>query len=243
MPVFRGFLVAVGFLTRFGPAGVWRGEDVAAAVAWFPVVGLVLGAVLAGPVALGLFAGEPWIAAWLVVLGDLAATRGLHADGVADVADAWGSMARGERFFEILKDSRVGAFGVMGLFVVLAGKLILFSALFARGQAGGVAFCFVAGRACAVWLMGLGGHLARPGLGALFAPGAGARTRAVVLAVTVILGAFLAPLRGVAAGCLLGAGVVAMLYGLARDRGGLNGDFLGAAVVGGEIAACLGMFV
>ncbi len=130
MPILRGFVAAMGFLTRFGPSGGGRVGDFAASVPWFPVVGLVLGAVLTAPVALGLFAGVQWIAAWFVVVADLAATRGLHADGLADVADAWGSMARGERFFEILKDSRVGAFGVMGLFAAFSGKLVLFAALF-----------------------------------------------------------------------------------------------------------------
>jgi adenosylcobinamide-GDP ribazoletransferase len=108
VPILRGFVAAMGFLTRFGPSGGGRVGDFAASVPWFPVVGLVLGAVLTAPVALGLFAGVQWIAAWFVVVADLAATRGLHADGLADVADAWGSMARGERFFEILKDSRAG---------------------------------------------------------------------------------------------------------------------------------------
>lgn len=243
MPILRGFVAAMGFLTRFGPSGGGRVGDFAASVPWFPVVGLVLGAVLTAPVALGLFAGEQWIAAWFVVVADLAATRGLHADGLADVADAWGSMARGERFFEILKDSRVGAFGVMGLFAAFSGKLVLFAALFDRGWIGAVVFGHAAGRACAVWLMGLGRDLVRPGLGALFVPGAGFGNRLLVLGLTILAGLLLAPGRGVVAGCLLAAAATVALFRLARSRGGLNGDFLGAAVILGEIAACLGMFV
>ncbi len=242
MPACRGFFAALGFLTRLGPSRKVREGDFAASVVWFPVVGLVLGLVLTAPAALGLFADQPWVAAWLVVAADLAATRGLHADGLADVADAWGSMARGERFFEILKDSRVGAFGAMGLFAALSGKLVLFAALFSQDRAGAVVFGFVAGRACAVWLMGLGRRLFRPGLGALFAAGATPGAMAWVLAVTVAVGLFLVPVRGVVAGCLLAAAMVAGLHGLARSRGGVSGDFLGAAVVLGEIAACLGMF-
>jgi adenosylcobinamide-GDP ribazoletransferase len=230
----RGLGTAFGFLTRFGPAG---GGDFAASVRWFPVVGLALGAMAIAPSALG---AGPWVAAWLAVVIDLWATRGLHADGLADVADAWGSMAQGERFYEIMKDSRVGAFGVMGLFAALSGKLVLFAALFAAGEAGAAAYAFVLGRGGAVWLMGLTRGLARPGLGRLFLDGATPAVMAWVLGVVVLTGTFFVPVRGLAVGLVLGAGVVAMLAGLAKSRGAVNGDFLGACVVLCELAACLG---
>lgn len=230
----RGLGTAFGFLTRFGPSG---GGDFAASVRWFPVVGLVLGGLAVLPALLG--AGA-WVAAWLAVVIELWATRGLHADGLADVSDAWGSMAGGERFFEIMKDSRVGAFGVMGLFVALSGKLVLYATLFTSGEVGGVAFAFVLGRGAAVWLMGLTRGLARPGLGKLFLNGATPAVMAWVLGSVVVAGALMVPGRGLAVGLALGAAVVAMLAGLARSRGAVNGDFLGACVVLGELAACLG---
>jgi len=230
----RGLGTAFGFLTRFGPAG---GADFAASVRWFPVVGLVLGGMAVAPAALG---AGPWLAAWLAVVIDLWATRGLHADGLADVADAWGSMARGERFFEIMKDSRVGAFGAMGLFVALSGKLVLYAGLFMAGDASAVAFSFIVGRTSAVWLMGLTRRLARPGLGQLFLDGATPAVMAGTLAATVLAGMLLAGGRGMVSGLVLCAVVVAMLAGLAKSRGAVNGDFLGACVVLGELAACLG---
>jgi len=236
----RGFLAALGFLTRFGPSAGAREADFTASVAWFPVVGLVLGLAAVVPAQV-VFGGSPWVCAWLVVVLDLWATRGLHADGLADVADAWGSMARGERFFEIMKDSRVGAFGVMGLWVVLAGKLVLFAALFEAGQGLAVVFSFVAGRACVVWLMGMTRNLGRPGLGRLFLAGARPGVMVWTLGVAVAAGVFLVPVRGVALSLVCGAVVAAMLTGLARDRGAVNGDFLGACIVLGELAACLGM--
>jgi len=238
--MWRGFLAALGFLTRFGPAAGAHEADFTASVVWFPVVGLVLGGVAAAPAQV-FFGGSPWVCAWLVVVLDLWATRGLHADGLADVADAWGSMARGERFFEIMKDSRVGAFGVMGLWVVLAGKLVLFAALFEAGQGLAVVFSFVAGRACVVWLMGMTRHLGRPGLGSLFLAGARPGVMAWTLAEATAAGGCLVPVRGVVLALASGAVVAAMLAGLARNRGGVNGDFFGACIVIGELAACLGM--
>ncbi len=236
----RGFLAALGFLTRFGPAAGARSADFAASVPWFPVVGLVLGGVAVAPAQV-FFGGSPWVCAWLVVVLDLWATRGLHADGLADVADAWGSMARGERFFEIMKDSRVGAFGVMGLCVVLSGRLVLFAALFEAGRGFAVVFAFVVGRACAVWLMGMTRSLGRPGLGRLFLAGARPGVMAWTVGVAVAFGVFLVPVRGVTLSLVCGAAVAAMLAGLARDRGAVNGDFLGACIVIAELAACLGM--
>ncbi|NDY58947.1 adenosylcobinamide-GDP ribazoletransferase [Desulfovibrio sulfodismutans] len=238
--MFRGFLAALGFLTRFGPAAGAREADFAASVAWFPAVGLVLGGVAVAP-AQALYGGSPWVCAWLVVVLDLWATRGLHADGLADVADAWGSMARGERFFEIMKDSRVGAFGAMGLFAVLAGKLVLFAALFESGRGWAVVFSFVVGRACVVWLMGMTRHLGRPGLGRLFLDGARPGVMAAALGTAAVVGVFLVPGRGLVLALVCGAAVAAMLSGLARSRGAVNGDFLGACIVLGEVAACLGM--
>lgn len=232
--MFRGLGTAFGFLTRFGWAG---GDAFSASVRWFPVVGLALGGLMAVPAFLGM---GSWVAAWLAVAIDVWATRGLHADGLADVADAWGSMARGDRFFEIMKDSRVGAFGVMGLFVALSGKLVLFATLFGQGRAAAVVFTAVSGRVCAVWLMGVTRELGRPGLGRLFLEGATPVVMAGSLAFAVFAGTLLTGFGGMGCGLALGAVVVVMLAGLARSRGAVNGDFLGACVVLGELAACLG---
>ncbi|MEF3697445.1 adenosylcobinamide-GDP ribazoletransferase, partial [Desulfolutivibrio sp.] len=240
--MFRGFFAALGFLTRFGPAAGAREADFAASVAWFPVVGLGLGLAAVAPAQV-FFGDSPRVCAWLVVALDLWATRGLHADGLADVADAWGSMARGERFFEIMKDSRVGAFGAMGLFMVLAGKLVLFAALFEADRAFAVVFSFVVGRACVVWLMGMTRRLGRPGLGRLFLDGARPGVMAWALATAMAVGMFLVPVRGLVLALACGAAVAALLAGLARDRGAVNGDFLGACIVLGELGACLGMLV
>ncbi|MEG6551942.1 adenosylcobinamide-GDP ribazoletransferase, partial [Desulfocurvibacter africanus] len=117
----RGFFTALAFLTRLVPARLGKPEDLAAAMAWLPAVGLVLGGLLVVPLALGLFSATPWVQAWLLVIANLWATRGLHLDGLADVADGWGSGADGQRFWEIVKDSRLGAFGAMGLLLTLTG--------------------------------------------------------------------------------------------------------------------------
>ena len=236
----RGFLTAMAFLTRLVPARLGRPEDLASATAWLPAVGLILGGLLVLPLALGLFAAHPWVQAWLLVLASLWATRGLHLDGLADVADGWGSGACGQRFWEIVKDSRLGAFGAMGLLLTLSGQIVLLHELLERGAFAAAVLTFAAGRLAAVLLAFSARRLAGPGLGQLFV--AGATPRGVLLAVGMSLAMGLALVSPLTLAAMLAAALAPALFlrGLARRQSGLNGDFLGAAIVLGETAACLG---
>jgi adenosylcobinamide-GDP ribazoletransferase len=236
----RGFFTALAFLTRLAPARLGKAQDLAEAMAWLPAVGLVLGGLLVAPLALGLFSATPWVQAWLLVIANLWATRGLHLDGLADVADGWGSGAVGQRFWEIVKDSRLGAFGAMGLLLTLTGQIVLLHELLARQAFAAAAFIFVAGRLAAVLLAMSARELARPGLGQLFV--AGATPRGVLLAVgmTLVPGLILVSPLTLLAMLATALAPAMVLRGLARRQSGLNGDFLGAAIVLGETAACLG---
>ena len=113
------FLCALSFLTRLVPPREVDAVDFPKTLLWFPAVGLAVGLAAVLPAWLGLFAHLPWLQGWLIVGLSLWVTRGLHADGLADVADAWGSAATGDRFWAIKKDSRAGPFGV--LWLVMAG--------------------------------------------------------------------------------------------------------------------------
>lgn len=156
MPTFlHHALLACGFLTRLVPARVATADDMAAAVRWFPLAGLVVGGACWLPFALGLAASHPAIQAWLYVLINLWVTRGLHWDGVADLADAWGSSATGERFWDILKDSRIGAFGVMGLLLGFGGQYIGAHEIFISGRLGVLIAAPIVGRGACVILAAL----------------------------------------------------------------------------------------
>jgi adenosylcobinamide-GDP ribazoletransferase len=82
---------------------------------WFPVVGLLLGLI---QIAIGYAvhsSGWNELAAALVILGGIGLTRGIHADGLADLADGfWGGKTR-EAILRIMKDSNVGSFGALAL--------------------------------------------------------------------------------------------------------------------------------
>lgn len=130
MIAIQAFLCAVSFLTRIPVPG--RGSlpprVAGLSVAFFPLVGLLLGGASAGVAwALRDRLGLPAHSAWTLLLVSLHAllTGALHLDGVSDVADGLGG-GRGdrERALEIMKDTRVGAFGVVALILVLIGKVV-----------------------------------------------------------------------------------------------------------------------
>ncbi len=102
-------------------------EDLAGSVPWFPVVGLLLGARggrgWRGPCR---WSAPPMVAAAVLVVVLLSFSGGLHLDGLADTADGFLSSRPRERILEIMKDSHIGAMGVIAIVCVL---LLKFAAL------------------------------------------------------------------------------------------------------------------
>lgn len=131
----RAFLIAGRFLTRLPlpdpglptPAVSGRGA------LFYPLVGLVVGALLALPTVL--LSGAPPLPAAALVLGLWVwLTGALHLDGLADCADAWvGGLGSRERTFAILKDPHAGAMAVVALVLILLVKLAALTALLEQG--------------------------------------------------------------------------------------------------------------
>jgi len=126
----RHYLLAVQFFTRIpitGRLAQWVGYSPAmlrASSAHFPGVGwLVAAAAVACHAALmtGLGTGllVPWVAAVFSTVATVLVTGGFHEDGLADVADGLGGSAERERALDIMKDSRIGAYGAMALVLAL----------------------------------------------------------------------------------------------------------------------------
>ena len=125
------FLAALRFLTIVPLA--WRceqdGRFFAASVAWFPLIGLLIGLICAGFIScLMPFFPPPVLALAAIVL--LASVSGcLHLDGLADSGDGLLSARPRERILEIMRDSHTGAMGVIAIVVVLLGKYAALSSL------------------------------------------------------------------------------------------------------------------
>ncbi|QJT10089.1 adenosylcobinamide-GDP ribazoletransferase [Oceanidesulfovibrio marinus] len=233
-----GAAIALGFLTRLGPARVFSPGALARSIVWFPFVGLVVGAICTAAV-YGLeilAAGAPLGAratAGAVLYVALAAwlTRGLHWDGLADVADAWGSGARGERFWEIMKDSRSGAFAVFGLVLVGGGQLLLVREVISLGGWGALVFAPIAGRAACVCLAWAGRTLGRPGLGQMLLAGATPLITIFCVLQAKVVGLMLIRWEAYVLSFILGLVVVGGLARLGKRNGAMNGDLMGASIV------------
>ena len=121
----KSFLAAIQFLTIIPVPGgqTVREADIERCAPFFPVVGLLIGCLVAlfDHFISGLFPSFP--AAVLTVLALLIITGGLHMDGLADTADGVFSVRARERMLEIMRDSRIGAMGVLAIVFIIALKI------------------------------------------------------------------------------------------------------------------------
>lgn len=217
----------------------WDRPTAGAAMLWAPLVGLVLGALAGGcGAAVALLGGGPLLAS-VAAVGLLAAlTRGLHLDGLADVADGLGSGRPAEDALRIMKQSDIGPFGVLTLVLVLLGQVAALAQAYGAGAWRGalaVVTAAVAARAALGWGCLRRVPAARPGgLGAAVAGTVVAGGAAAVTAGSALTTGLAAAADGTAALCypaalLIGVGCAAVLLRRCLRRlGGITGDVLGA---------------
>jgi adenosylcobinamide-GDP ribazoletransferase len=136
--MWRAFLIAGRFLTRLPlpDPGAVSGPDLGRSLAFYPLVGVVIGLLVWVTGRLLVASGFPSIdlAAVLVLVTWVWLTGGMHLDGLADTADAWiGGLGDRNRTLEIMKDPRSGPFAVMALVLVLLCKWTAIAALMGMG--------------------------------------------------------------------------------------------------------------
>lgn len=224
-------LACVGFYTRLPVPGL-AGERGFADAQWAaPVAGLVVGAIVGTVLLLAQGLGVPAAIAAVLALGaGIAITGALHEDGLADVADGFGGGRTREDKLAIMKDSRIGTYGVLALGLSL---LVRWSALAALAGAGGTVamISIVAAHATGRALMPAMMHRLPAARAGGVSAGVGAVGRNPALAATAL--GLLAVLPGGLAMTLACAAVLAIVYlgveALAhRQIGGQTGDVLGA---------------
>ena len=112
-----GFLVAVQFLTRLPlPFEVdYTPEAARASPRWYPGAGVLIGLITGLVYWAAALLFPPLIAVLVSVAAGLVMTGGLHEDGFADACDGLGGVRPRERVLEIMRDSRIGTYGVLGL--------------------------------------------------------------------------------------------------------------------------------
>ena len=236
----RDVLVAASLLARVPvpvlPESAFEGAH--RAVWAYPVVGAALAGVAAAVGLVTMWIGlGPVIAAGLVLASLMILTGAMHEDGLADAADGlWGGWTA-ERRLDIMKDSRIGTYGVLGLVIVTGLRWAAYGLLLPLGP-GSVIAAAALSRATLPGLMAALPHARDSGLSR--SVGRPNWTAALTGALVGVLIAFVA-VGGVAVWCTLVAGATAVAVGrLAQARiGGQTGDILGAAQQLSEVAVLL----
>lgn len=232
-----GLRLAITLLTAIPLNGRGAGgrapsrRTAAAAMAWAPAVGLLLGAAAAAVLELATRWGRtgPLLAAVLAVTSLALLTRALHLDGLADLADGLGSRRPADQALAIMKRSDIGPFGVVTLVLTLAVQVAALAQALVLGRgAPAVITAVVAGRLALTWACRRGVPAARgSGLGALVAGTVHPLVAAVLTAGALAAAAAFGLIFAVA----LAAGLAASLAVTAlavRRLGGITGDVLGA---------------
>lgn len=124
----KAFILSLQFLTRI-PINIpvdFNRENLRRSTFFFPLVGVILGG-LSGTIYYLFSFINSELASLMTLISMIVLTGGLHLDGLADTLDGFMSNTDRERTMEIMKDSRVGAFGVIGLILNLLAKYVLIS--------------------------------------------------------------------------------------------------------------------
>ncbi|WP_336274432.1 adenosylcobinamide-GDP ribazoletransferase [Vreelandella indica] len=230
-----GALLALQFLTRIPipVAAPWIPENRRWAVRAYPLVGLLIGAVLA-VVAFGMQNVPAPITALTLLSIWVAISGGLHLDGVMDIADALGSNQPLARRWEIMKDPQIGSFGMLALVFLLAWKAVLLWALLAYHAPWWWLLIVPAlGRWAGVALLVLTPCAQPKGLAWSWQQSLSGQDVALAL-VPVLLIALLAPAI-VLMVLTVTVFVLLIRWLMLRLFNGMNGDMVGATIEGGEL--------
>ncbi len=239
------FFGALRFFTRL-PVPAWVGhsaEALNASARYFPAVGLVVGGIGALVFWLAQHLWPQAVAVLLSMAATLYATGAFHEDGLSDTADGLGGGWEKTRILEIMKDSRVGSYGVVALALALLGKFTVLNAL----PAALVPMALVAGHAfsrfCATLLLATMTYVREDALSK--AKPLATRLCRGELLVSALFGVsglgLLPPVAALLGAALALLATVWLAMKFQHWLGGYTGDCLGAVQQVSEIAFYLGV--
>lgn len=239
------FLAALGYFTRV-PVPAWVGfsaESLQQAARYLPAVGLLVGGIAA---AVFWGAAKLWpvpVAVLLAMAASIAVTGAFHEDGLSDTADGLGGGWDKQRILEIMKDSRVGSYGVVALVLALLGKFALLTSLDVECVPIALIAAHAFSRFCALVLMATMDY-ARDDSQSKAKPVAarlsfGALLFALVFAAAPLL--WLPPVQALAGVLLAMLATLWLARKCRRWLGGYTGDCLGAVQQVAELGFLLGV--
>ena len=189
-----------------------------------PIIGLIMGAVMAG--AMWILKDQiPQVKAFVIIVVYFALVGGLHLDGLADYMDGMFSGRTKDRILEIMSDSRIGSFGVIGLCLYFLGMYIGLQ----NNNWQAVLLAPVVARTMAVWVIGFGTYAKKEGMGKRLIEYGRPWHGLSMFFVLVIVLYFWQPtfIKTVFVTLL---GTVVVLRWTTKHIGGITGDVIGAVI-------------
>lgn len=237
-------ITALEFLTRikFSSAREWSPEGFSRSVLWFPLIGLLAGAILAGVNYLLVQLATPvFLRSILLLLGEFLILGVLMYDGFMDTCDGVFSARDRARMLEIMKDSHVGANGVLGAVLLLLTKFALYASLPAEILTLALVMAFLFTRSMMVFFIICYPYARNSGIGKMFKDYAKGWYWLPGLVLTCLMAFYfgMVYLLAVGVGFVLLNGVAQFLK---NQLGGLTGDTYGFLTEVGEAVFMLAVF-
>ena len=235
-----GLVVAARYLTIVPVPGPLRSspDALGRAAPWFPVVGLGIGVALAVTERLTqvvfplLLAGLLTVTLWKLLTG------GLHLDGLADCLDGLGGRDAEHRL-AIMRDSRIGAFGALGLILLLLLEIAAVTEMPAGVRARALLVVPAVARATPPLLARLFRPAKQDGLGAAFGAGVGALAPPIALSIALVVAIAALHALGLAVVAVSVSSALVVTRFFSARVSGITGDVLGAAIEIAELAGLL----
>lgn len=243
-PAFR---LAVQFLTRLPLAAPFSEEAMRRSPRWYPGVGALVGVVAALAHLAGFWLFSPDMAILLALAAAILVTGALHEDGFADACDGLGGQRPKERVLEIMRDSRIGTYGVLALVLIVSARFLALRSLPVEAVGLALVGGHAASRASMLWIMASSDYARESGAGSAMAGAIDRQALGLALASTVLA---LAPLVLVLPLATVITGLAGLVLGHVLMRrwyeprlGGYTGDCLGAVQQCSEIGFYLGLLL
>lgn len=235
------FLAALKFLT------ILRGrrqrevapEELAHSTGYFPLVGIIIGLILAGSYWLLQFILPPNVVRGLLLVGAVVLSGGLHLDGFIDTFDGIGGHKSAQARWKVMRDSHAGSFGIIGVFLLLLVKYLALSSVPDSLMIPTLILMPTASRWTMVYSIFAHPYARPSGLGAIFKEGTDWRKFLIATAIALAIAIPLFQVAGLV--IMLGAWLTALAMAsyLKGKFAGLTGDTYGAINEVAEVAVLI----
>jgi adenosylcobinamide-GDP ribazoletransferase len=213
-------------------------------MAYFPIVGLLIGLILITAVGITMVFGLNDIAINSIVVVLLALiTGGLHLDGLADTFDAIASGKPKDEMLKIMRDPHIGTMGTLALIAVLLLKLAFLSCISGNGKIISIVLMCVLSRWSMVMVMSIFPYARAQGKAKTFIEGINPKIVVLATVITFVIVVAIARLQGVMLFVLIGLAAYLFARFIAGKIGGVTGDTLGAVSELMEVATLFSICV